>query len=837
MDLFDEIKDRLPFEIEARQRGIEFNREKKALCPFHDDRNPSFHNYGTHGYCHSCQKFADVIELEYVLGNHSSRYEAALTLNEKHNLGLKPNGFDKEKADERQRAQELLRQYCAQANSILLDSQFALAWLLKMKGITKDDVKKYHIGYIERNGIKDRTDLKKNITLAEKLGLVKNNKEGNRYIEHFYSRIVFPIYERGQIKGIHARTYPDDQNTPKWLGLPHDTEVHNIVPFKPILWPENLNREYCLIVESAIDAITLDKTGFFVCALLGTSINKGNQHLFEKAKGKLLFALDGDEAGKEAAYKLAKEYKGYVIDLGEKDADELLVELGPEQFKTTVEKGIWEARYYLDEIIEREKWEGAIEEIGTLPTEGEQELYLKKLSKKSGIGFQTLKRDMKKSREQKESTPNPEVIICDPRPILHPAMSIFNDNLIYGSFNQTRAYYICDRKILDKAELTRNFVIQDDPQQLRFSAKAINEYREGRESNRQLMFDGICSLLERYLIFPAPWQIPMISFWIIGTYMHRAFPLFPYLWINSPTKRCGKTILLELIDALSFNSTGIQTAPTQAVLYRIPAVTGGTLCWDEAENLHKGKEGGERIEVINMAYRNGGIVQRCEGDDNKVKNFEVFRPIAIAGIETVHDTVQDRSIKIELARKSEGQKVNRLQIDRIKKELQDLRDELHICALERTPAIKDVFDNFPTEMIPNCGNDRLRNALEVIFSVAEGMGVSFPPALLDATKDLCSTREAEEGELGFIRAINILKDELASRDREDLIITSQEALNLFQQGGIEDLKEKKDAQALLRKMKIFSDSHYMAGIKVRGYKIEMKKIEDLGIRYSGTAQL
>jgi hypothetical protein len=415
-------------------------------------------------------------------------------------------------------------------------------------------------------------------------------------------------------------------------------------------------------------------------------------------------------------------------------------------------------------------------------------------------------------------------------------MSLLNGNLLLGNFNQTKPYFICDREIIEPAALASKFIIRDNPQQLRFSAKGINEYREGREANRQELFNGICDLLERYLVFPYPWHIPMIAFWVIGSYLHRAFELYPYLWINSPTKRCGKTLLLELIDALSFNGSGIQTAPTQAVLYRVPAITGGTLCWDEAESLHKGKEGGERIEVINMAHRRGGAVQRCEGEDNRVRSFEVFRPIAIAGIETIHDTVQDRSIKIELARKREGQKVSRLQLDRIKKELQDLRDELHINALERTPAIIDIFRKFPDEIIPNCGNDRLRNALEVIFSVAEGMGVSFPPTLLEATKDLSENREAEDNELGFIQAINILKDELTNRTLDDLVLTSKEALELFQQGGIEDMKERKDAQNLLRKMKIYSDSHRVAGVKMRGYKVDLKKIEDWEKRYCGSVQ-
>ena len=63
-DIFQIVKEAIPFERYCNDSGLIFNGSKKRICPFHDDHNPSFHNYGTHGHCFSCGKRADIIDLE-----------------------------------------------------------------------------------------------------------------------------------------------------------------------------------------------------------------------------------------------------------------------------------------------------------------------------------------------------------------------------------------------------------------------------------------------------------------------------------------------------------------------------------------------------------------------------------------------------------------------------------------------------------------------------------------------------------------------------------------------------------------------------------------------------
>ncbi|MGH7889722.1 MAG: CHC2 zinc finger domain-containing protein, partial [Thermodesulfobacteriota bacterium] len=206
----------------------------KALCPFHDEKTPSFHNFIDRGFCFGCGRSADAIDLEYELGKHNSKYEAVLALNDRYHLGLKFNGFDKERAEEIGNAQKLLEWYCEQAHKALLENQEDLVWLEEKKGITVEDVKKYCIGYVGQGGLKDKL-AEKSKPLCLKIGLLKK-KAGKSY-NTFRNRFIFPIWQRGKIVSIWARKFPEDGNNQyKWLGLSNS----EFIPHKLTVWAENL---------------------------------------------------------------------------------------------------------------------------------------------------------------------------------------------------------------------------------------------------------------------------------------------------------------------------------------------------------------------------------------------------------------------------------------------------------------------------------------------------------------------------------------------------------------------------------------------------------------------
>jgi DNA primase len=98
MNIFEIVKDHIPFEVVSRHYGIEFHGDK-ALCPFRNEKTPSFHNYATHAYCFGCSKVADAIDLEAHF-TKLSPFEAALSLAKRCGVQLLEfTARDKEKAD------------------------------------------------------------------------------------------------------------------------------------------------------------------------------------------------------------------------------------------------------------------------------------------------------------------------------------------------------------------------------------------------------------------------------------------------------------------------------------------------------------------------------------------------------------------------------------------------------------------------------------------------------------------------------------------------------------------------------------------------------------------
>jgi len=423
----------------------------------------------------------------------------------------------------------------------------------------------------------------------------------------------------------------------------------------------------------------------------------------------------------------------------------------------------------------------------------------------------------------------------------HPAMDVIHNSLVYGIPNGKTPVFINDRKILHLSDISKTKHVDVYPEQSRFSKEGIDKYLNKGKIDPVILYESIRDLLLKYIIFQHEWQVDLTVIWIMGTYVHRCFPLYPYYWIKSPTKRCGKTRLLEIMAGLCFNADGVETAPTEAVLFRLPAITGGTLLWDEAESLFKQKEKGDLISVLNTAYRKEGIIRRCEGKDHKIRTHGVYRPVALAGISTLPDTVSDRSLKVELIRKRGDEKVGRLQIERLDNKLQKIRDDLHIFALSNAHIVIEAYNQFQDNLVPEGVDDRLRDAFEVMLSIAAPIlfvnsDHSILTQLKKAALALSGIRSFDEEDNPFITAIKILKAEIDKSDDDYLILTSDAAVNLFRNGGIDWVAEKKDARSILRKyFKIRSDSHRVSSEEVvRGYKITKKTIEDLYLRYVGS---
>ncbi len=145
------------------------------------------------------------------------------------------------------------------------------------------------------------------------------------------------------------------------------------------------------------------------------------------------------------------------------------------------------------------------------------------------------------------------------------------------------------------------------------------------------------------------------ALWVMHTYGMGADPIWtisPIANITAAEKRCGKTVLLNVIKKLSYRSIATSSISASA-LYRSIEMLQPTLLIDEADATLRDNE--DLRGIINSGLYNDpdspdGVI-RCDGDDHMPKMFRVFCAKVLCGIGSRADTIEDRSIPLRLRRK------------------------------------------------------------------------------------------------------------------------------------------------------------------------------------------
>ena len=160
----------------------------------------------------------------------------------------------------------------------------------------------------------------------------------------------------------------------------------------------------------------------------------------------------------------------------------------------------------------------------------------------------------------------------------------------------------------------------------------------------------------------------------MGTYAFDDFHIFPKLIFHSPEKRCGKSTALDVVEAIS-NRALFSSSITPAALFRVIEKYHPTLVIDEADTFISGRND-ELIGIINSGHaRNRAFVIRTVGDDHEPKQFSTWSPQVFASIKRLQDTIMDRSVVIELRRKTKDERTTRIRAT-LKEELKPLRQKL-----------------------------------------------------------------------------------------------------------------------------------------------------------------
>lgn len=368
-------------------------------------------------------------------------------------------------------------------------------------------------------------------------------------------------------------------------------------------------------------------------------------------------------------------------------------------------------------------------------------------------------------------------------------------------------------------------------------SRLMSDSAESDEAPPRLadLVDQVAHTINYYCRLPSAELALLAACWIALTYLYEGVRYCGYLAFRSPTPRCGKTRLLRILSFVAVDLPPITTTPTAPVLFRSQRKV---LILDEVDRLRNAdKENfGAVLAVLNVGFEKGAVVERTEkakGGNYEVRNFPVYRPVALAGIESLADTLTDRTFQIQMDRTTE--RMPRFSARMLDDLTEQVRAGFQMWADLHRNEVETAYDALPDEVpMLKDFDDRFQDISEplvVLAAMADEERPNGPlilPRLLEGLKAAAGRREPSGRERELLAFIEATKAKLGEKD--EIFLPSAEALGLCQ--GREDLARIETTRALAGFLKHFGLFPKAKNGEVRGYNISREWLETWEGRYA-----
>ena len=322
-----------------------------GLCPFHNEKSPSFSvsRQKQMYYCFGCGAGGNVFTflMEY---ENFSFVEAVKFLADRAGVELPEMEYSKEakeKADLKASILELNKKAARYYYIQLKSERGKRAYTyLKDRGLSDDTIKAFGLGY--SNVFSD--DLYKYLRgegyseeLIRQAGLINTDEKKGVY-DKFWNRVIFPIMDvNSRVIGFGGRVMGDAK--PKYLNSPETAVFDKSRNLYGLNRARTSRKSYFLLCEGYMDVISLHQAGFTnAVASLGTALTPGHASLIKRYVKEVYLTYDSDDAGTRAALRAVPILKdagisAKVIRMDPyKDPDEFIKNLGAEEYEKRIEK-------------------------------------------------------------------------------------------------------------------------------------------------------------------------------------------------------------------------------------------------------------------------------------------------------------------------------------------------------------------------------------------------------------------------------------------------------------------------------------------------------------------
>jgi DNA primase len=329
-----------------------------GLCPFHDERTPSFsvNVQDKLFYCFGCHAKGDAIGFVEQTEGLDFR-EAVEFLADRYGIELQLENEDPQAEARRRRRERLLALLDRAArfyDSYLWESTEAARArdYLAGRGFSEEILRRFRVGYSPSAWDRMLLGARQSGFSEEELmaaGLAQRGRDGRSAYDRFRGRIMFPLADgRGRVLGFGARQMGEGRG-PKYLNTSENELYHKGRQLfgLDIARAEAAKSGRIVVVEGYTDVLALHQAGIReAVAIMGTALTQEQLAEVGRAASKLVLALDADRSGQEAmlrASRLAEE-RGLelrVVEMPEgTDPADLVTSAGPEGFVEKMERAV-----------------------------------------------------------------------------------------------------------------------------------------------------------------------------------------------------------------------------------------------------------------------------------------------------------------------------------------------------------------------------------------------------------------------------------------------------------------------------------------------------------------
>lgn len=400
-----DIEDVISTYVTLKRRGATL----VGLCPFHNEKTPSFTVYpATQSfYCFGCGAGGDAITFVKKIEN-LDYLDAVKTLAQRAGLQMPQEGFDDSLSKRRRRILEMNREAARFYHSVLLSPEGKVGYDYYIgRALSAATINHFGLGFAPNRWDALLKHMRaKGYQPAEQVdaGLARKGQKG--YYDNFRNRVMTPIIDvRGNVIAFGGRVLDDSK--PKYINTGDTLVYKKTNELFALNFAKDSKEDALILCEGYMDVIAMHQAGFTnAVAGCGTALTTEQVRLISRYAKEVILTYDADEAGQKALQKAMTLFDQTDVKVripalvGGKDPDEIIRTYGRDKFEGMLEGASNETEFRL--LALRRQYNlattqgkidfigGALQILATLPPV-EQDLYVSRLSEELGVERQNMK--------------------------------------------------------------------------------------------------------------------------------------------------------------------------------------------------------------------------------------------------------------------------------------------------------------------------------------------------------------------------------------------------------------------------------------------------------------